>query len=256
MEFAGWECIALKWSICNHRAKNSEISKMKCKKVSCIFFLLDQTGDVFFIFLFMVTKKTPAQESQKEVCDTICCSCRGWFWWSFLRISLAIIIIYGAYIAWVICGTSRGDWDYWDHDGPRGTHMLKGEMNQKEYCQDHSKLLECKKYSMESISMPFSHDSMPMNMADMAAMLVGKTGDALDSAFIAGMIPHHQGAVDMAKMMAGSKHPELVKFANDIIAGQSWEIEQMQKWMQEWGYTSTGATSSGTMMNMTGMMMR
>ena len=89
-----------------------------------------------------------------------------------------------------------------------------------------------------------------MSMADMSQMMVGKTGDALDRAFLEGMIPHHQGAVDMAKMMAGSRRPELVKFAGDIIAGQSREIEQMKKWMQEWGYTSTGTTSTGMMMPM------
>lgn len=89
-----------------------------------------------------------------------------------------------------------------------------------------------------------------MSMADMSTMLVGKTGDALDRAFIEGMIPHHQGAIDMAKYLVNAKHPELQKLGQDIIKAQTAEIEQMKKWMQEWGYTQTGTTQTGTMIHM------
>ena len=40
--------------------------------------------------------------------------------------------------------------------------------------------------------MNMSSDPMAMSMADMGKMLEGKTGDALDQAFLEGMIPHHQ----------------------------------------------------------------
>ena len=122
-----------------------------------------------------------------------------------------------------------------------------------EHCKTMPEMMGCAKYNTTTTPNA-SHDMMSMSMADMSTMMAGKTGDALDRAFLEGMIPHHQGAVDMAKMMAGSKHPELVKFANDIIAGQSKEIEQMKKWMQEWGYTSTGATNSGNTMSGAHMM--
>lgn len=125
----------------------------------------------------------------------------------------------------------------------------------REHCKTMPAMMGCEQY-LTGTSMMDMASPMSMSMADMSMMMVGKTGDTLDRAFLEGMIPHHQGAVDMAKMMSGSQHPELVQFAADIIAGQSKEIKQMQKWMQEWGYTSTGATSSGTMMNMTGMMIR
>ena len=75
-------------------------------------------------------------------------------------------------------------------------------------------------------------------------MLEGKTGDALDRAFLEGMIPHHQAAVDMAKYLAGSKHPELVQLGADIIATQTKEIERMQQWMKDWGYTTSGSTNT------------
>jgi uncharacterized protein (DUF305 family) len=41
----------------------------------------------------------------------------------------------------------------------------------------------------------------------------------------------------MARYLAGSDKPELVKLGADIIVAQTKEIEQMQNWMKEWGYT-------------------
>lgn len=106
------------------------------------------------------------------------------------------------------------------------------------------------------MNMPM-REPMDMSMADMGAMLAGKTGDELNKAFLTGMIPHHQAAVDMAKYLAASNKPELVKLGADIIAAQQKEIDQMNKWMKEWGYTSTGTTTQtgmhmmpdGTMMH-------
>ena len=72
-------------------------------------------------------------------------------------------------------------------------------------------------------------------MMDMTARLEGKKGDALDRVFLADMIVHHQGAVDMAKLLAaGSARPEMQKFAADIIRVQSAEIAQMEAWEKAW----------------------
>jgi uncharacterized protein (DUF305 family) len=61
-------------------------------------------------------------------------------------------------------------------------------------------------------------------------MNVPYTGDA-DRDFVAGMIPHHQGAVDMAKVeLQYGKDPALTKLAHDIIAAQQREIAFMQGW--------------------------
>lgn len=79
-----------------------------------------------------------------------------------------------------------------------------------------------------------STPSMTDMMHDMNASLRGKTGDELDKTFLAEMIVHHQGAVDMAKMILNSKHPELVKLGNDIITAQEKEIEMMKQWQIEW----------------------
>lgn len=57
-----------------------------------------------------------------------------------------------------------------------------------------------------------------------------------DVAFAAGMIPHHQGAVDMAKVeLKYGKDADMKKLAEEIIAAQGPEIEQMSKWLEARG---------------------
>jgi uncharacterized protein (DUF305 family) len=55
-----------------------------------------------------------------------------------------------------------------------------------------------------------------------------------DKAFLEGMIPHHQGAVDMAKLaLTKAAKPELKKFAQQVITDQSKEIKQFQTWLKK-----------------------
>ena len=62
-----------------------------------------------------------------------------------------------------------------------------------------------------------------------------KRADDVDKAFLAAMIPHHEGAVMMAEMVkAGSPNAQVAKLADDIIAAQEREIAQMRQWQQEW----------------------
>jgi len=68
------------------------------------------------------------------------------------------------------------------------------------------------------------------------------TGEEYDRTFIANMIAHHQGAVDMAKLaLKNAKHQELKDMANAIISAQENEISDMSAWQKDWAYPSTSA---------------
>lgn len=70
-------------------------------------------------------------------------------------------------------------------------------------------------------------------------------GEDYDRMFLANMIAHHQGAVDMANLaLTSAKHQEIKDMANAIISAQTKEIGDMQSWQTAWGYPA----SSGSMM--------
>jgi uncharacterized protein (DUF305 family) len=79
----------------------------------------------------------------------------------------------------------------------------------------------------------------------------GYTGDP-DRDFLAMMIPHHQGAVDMAKLLlVHGRDPLVRQLAEEIIASQTVEIQAMRARMallragpnpEPGGYPSLGAT--------------
>lgn len=74
---------------------------------------------------------------------------------------------------------------------------------------------------------PMSAAMMQM-MATMAA--APSTGDA-DRDFVAMMIPHHQGAIDMARFELAHGHdPAMRKLAQDVVAAQESEIATMTAW--------------------------
>lgn len=64
------------------------------------------------------------------------------------------------------------------------------------------------------------------------AMALSYTGNA-DVDFVKAMIPHHQGAVDMAKtVVAFGKDPEVKKMAESIIKAQEAEIGLLTEWLK------------------------
>ena len=61
------------------------------------------------------------------------------------------------------------------------------------------------------------------------------SGDA-DADFVRGMIPHHQGAIDMAKIvLAHGKDPEIRKLAESVIRDQEKEVAVMKDWLKKNG---------------------
>lgn len=64
-------------------------------------------------------------------------------------------------------------------------------------------------------------------------MMIQFTGDA-DKDFIAGMIPHHRGAVDMAAILLEyGKNPRVRELAEQIIREQQKEIVLMEELLKE-----------------------
>lgn len=99
----------------------------------------------------------------------------------------------------------------------------------------------------------FEKDESPLNnnssmsMSQMADQLKDKTGDEFDKAFIEGMISHHEGAIEMARMAESqAQHKEIKSLSKEIISAQATEITQMKQWQKDWGYPdNSGQTHDG-----------
>jgi uncharacterized protein (DUF305 family) len=79
-------------------------------------------------------------------------------------------------------------------------------------------------------------ENMRKMMLTMPAMHEGMMNENADVAFACGMIAHHQGAIDMAKVLLEyGKNPEMRALAEEIIAAQVGEIQEMTKWLAQSG---------------------
>lgn len=86
--------------------------------------------------------------------------------------------------------------------------------------------------------LPQGHGSM-MSEDQMVAMHdetqeLGSADD-FDKAFIVAMVPHHEGAVTMARrLQVGGKNEELREMSRAIVVAQQAEIESMRAWYEDW----------------------
>ena len=64
-----------------------------------------------------------------------------------------------------------------------------------------------------------------------------------DHDFVTMMIPHHQGAIDMAKaLLLYGKDPQMRRLAQEIITDQQSEIQLMQLWLKQHGVNAENPT--------------
>ncbi|MEK7579200.1 MAG: DUF305 domain-containing protein [Patescibacteria group bacterium] len=74
-----------------------------------------------------------------------------------------------------------------------------------------------------------------MHMGGLEDVTTLDSATDFDKEFIEQMIPHHQMAIMMARMLeSGTDRPEMLELAKNIIESQSQEIQKMQGWYQEW----------------------
>lgn len=81
--------------------------------------------------------------------------------------------------------------------------------------------------------------TMPMTEEMRSSMMMegdlGAADDQFDLRFINAMIPHHQGAIDMAQQaLEKSNRSEIKELAQNIIDSQQQEIDQMEQWRKDW----------------------
>ncbi len=79
-------------------------------------------------------------------------------------------------------------------------------------------------------------------MAEESRQMVMPNGEYSDRAFIDAMVPHHEGAVDMAQVaLKRAEHPEISNLAEEIISAQRAEVELFGK-IREREYGSAEST--------------
>jgi uncharacterized protein (DUF305 family) len=87
---------------------------------------------------------------------------------------------------------------------------------------------------MDSSAMSFMH-SMEESMTRMdSGMKSAPMNGNADHDFVTMMMPHHQGAIDMAKAeLSYGRDPVMRRLAEEIIVDQQSEIQAMQLWLSK-----------------------
>jgi len=91
-------------------------------------------------------------------------------------------------------------------------------------------------WNMKMDSKSAGDSEMNAAMSKMSATMASmKVTGTQDRDFMMMMVPHHQAAVEMAKIeLRRGTHPELKSLAHDIITSQDKEIGEMHRWLKSW----------------------
>jgi uncharacterized protein (DUF305 family) len=100
----------------------------------------------------------------------------------------------------------------------------------REHCKQMPEMQGCEKFQVEKWNGWMGNSTH--DMMDHGAMVTS------EASFVVNMLPHHQEAVDTARLvMANGESAELRKLAQAIITAQEKEIAMMQKWSKDWNYS-------------------
>lgn len=103
------------------------------------------------------------------------------------------------------------------------------EMSMESHSGGHSMGSSNMEADAKTLGISMENMGMDMSMSDL------EDADPFDQAFIDAMVPHHQGAIRMARAeLAKGTNPELKAIAEDIVAAQEKEIKEMNSWREEW----------------------
>lgn len=88
---------------------------------------------------------------------------------------------------------------------------------------------------VSSASSPASHSQEFRKMQSSMASLGQKSGKEFEIAYINSIIPHHQAAIQMAKLVVDdAPHPQVREAARKIIDSQQKEINDLTGWLKQW----------------------
>ena len=101
------------------------------------------------------------------------------------------------------------------------------------------------------------HGSMGMGSKSMAKQMVMQNGKYSDKRFIDAMVPHHQGAIAMARVALGNaEHEQIEELSRNIISTQQAEIEDLKAIKkEEFGTSQVPMEMSPQQMRGMGIMM-
>jgi uncharacterized protein (DUF305 family) len=101
------------------------------------------------------------------------------------------------------------------------------------------------------------HGSMGMGTKGMTRQMVTENGKYSDKAFIDAMVPHHQGAIVMARVaLENAEHEEIRELSRNIVSTQQAEIGELKAIKkEEFGTSNVPMEMSSEQMRGMGMMM-